>query len=112
MQAQNEVAGVAARPPSRAAQIAVDSPVDGAGGGAIAPTTAPVAHPAARWLHRHVLDLDDFSRDEVEHVLETTDAMREVLARDVPRVPALRGTTVATLFYEASTRTRASFELA
>jgi aspartate carbamoyltransferase catalytic subunit len=65
-----------------------------------------------RWRHRHVLDLDDFGRDEIEYVLETTDAMREVLARDMPRVPALRGTTVATLFYEASTRTRASFELA
>ncbi len=66
----------------------------------------------ARWRHHHVLDLDDFGRDEISLVLETTDAMREVLARDIPRVPALRGTTVATLFYEASTRTRASFELA
>ena len=72
----------------------------------------PVVGRAGRWRHHHVLDLDDFSKDEIEHVLETTDAMREVLARDVPRVPALRGTTVATVFYEASTRTRASFELA
>lgn len=73
----------------------------------------PVRLPeGGRWRHRHVLDLDDFGRDEIMHVLETADAMREVLARDVPRVPALRGTTVATLFYEASTRTRASFELA
>jgi aspartate carbamoyltransferase catalytic subunit len=69
-------------------------------------------HTGSRWRHKHVLDLDDFGRDEIEYVLETTDAMREVLAREVPRVPALRGTTVATLFYEASTRTRASFELA
>jgi aspartate carbamoyltransferase catalytic subunit len=76
------------------------------------PTASPPSVPAGRWRHRHVLDLDDFSRDEIQHVLETTDAMREVLAREVPRVPALRGTTVATLFYEASTRTRASFELA
>ena len=44
--------------------------------------------------------------------MTTTDAMKEVLGRDVPRVPALRGTTIVTLFYEASTRTRASFELA
>ena len=51
-------------------------------------------------------------RDEIETVMETTDAMKEVLGRDVPRVPALRGRTVVTLFYEASTRTRASFELA
>jgi aspartate carbamoyltransferase catalytic subunit len=59
-----------------------------------------------------VLDLDDFSAEEVRLVLDTTDTMKEVLARDVPRVPALRGMTVTTLFYEASTRTRASFELA
>jgi aspartate carbamoyltransferase catalytic subunit len=64
------------------------------------------------WTRRHVLDLDDFSRPEIEAVMETTDAMKEVLAREVPRVPALRGKTVVTLFYEASTRTRASFELA
>ena len=64
------------------------------------------------WRRRHVLDLDDFSADEIELVLETTTAMKEVLARDVPRAPALRGTTIVTLFYEASTRTRASFELA
>lgn len=68
--------------------------------------------PAPRWQRRHVLDLDDFSEDEINLVLETADAMKEVLARDVPRVPALRGTTVVTLFYESSTRTRASFELA
>jgi aspartate carbamoyltransferase catalytic subunit len=69
--------------------------------------------PSSRaWKHRHVLDLDDFSVDEIELVLDTTEAMKEVLARDVPRTPALRGTTVVTLFYEASTRTRASFELA
>lgn len=66
----------------------------------------------AGWRRRHVLDLDDFSAAEIELVLETTEAMKEVLARDVPRAPALRGTTVVTLFYEASTRTRASFELA
>jgi aspartate carbamoyltransferase catalytic subunit len=64
------------------------------------------------WRRRHVLDLDDFSADEIEVVLETTAAMKEVLSRDVPRAPALRGTTIVTLFYEASTRTRASFELA
>ena len=88
----------------------VDAPI---GGPEATTLTVPAAAPStSRWRHRHVLDLDDFSRDEIEYVLETTDAMREVLARDVPRVPALRGTTVATLFYEASTRTRASFELA
>jgi aspartate carbamoyltransferase catalytic subunit len=64
------------------------------------------------WHRRHLLDLDDFSAAELELVMESTDAMKEVLAREVPRVPTLRGTTIVTLFYEASTRTRASFELA
>ena len=64
------------------------------------------------WRHRHVLDLDDMSRSEIETVFTTTDAMMEVLSRDVKRVPTLRGKTVVTLFYEPSTRTRASFEMA
>ncbi|MEX2246103.1 MAG: aspartate carbamoyltransferase catalytic subunit [Dehalococcoidia bacterium] len=64
------------------------------------------------WRRRHLLDLDDFSIEELEQVMTTADAMKEVLSREVPRVPALRGTTVVTLFYENSTRTRASFELA
>ncbi len=64
------------------------------------------------WRRSHVLDLDDFSHAEIEAVMETADAMREVQAREVPRVPALRGRTLVTLFYEASTRTRSSFELA
>ncbi|TET95436.1 MAG: aspartate carbamoyltransferase catalytic subunit [Dehalococcoidia bacterium] len=81
-------------------------PVSAAGGA----TAALEVQPA--WRRRHVLDLDDFSPAEIEAVMETTDAMREVLAREVPRVPALRGKTLVTLFYEASTRTRASFELA
>ena len=68
--------------------------------------------PNPDWRRQHVLDLDDFTADEIEHVLRTTDAMKDVLRREVRRAPALRGLTVATLFYEASTRTRASFELA
>ena len=64
------------------------------------------------WHHRHILDLDDFSRDEIEHVLKTTDAMHEILSRPIKKVPALRGKTIVTLFYEPSTRTRSSFELA
>jgi aspartate carbamoyltransferase catalytic subunit len=75
-------------------------------------TEVPLPAEQRAWRRRHVLDLDDFSADEIEMVLETTAAMKEVLSRDVPRAPALRGTTIVTLFYEASTRTRASFELA
>ena len=61
---------------------------------------------------RHVLDLDDFTPAEIEQVFTTADAMGEILARPIKKVPALRGKTVVTLFYEASTRTRVSFEMA
>ena len=61
---------------------------------------------------KDVLDLDDFSTDEINLVLENADAMKEILSRPIKRVPALRGTTVVNMFYEASTRTRVSFELA
>lgn len=67
---------------------------------------------AVPWRRRHLLDLDDFSTEELDLVMQTTDTMKEVLSREVPRVPALRGTTIVTLFYENSTRTRSSFELA
>jgi aspartate carbamoyltransferase catalytic subunit len=75
-------------------------------------TTPPRIEREAGWTRRHLLDVDDLTRDEIDLLMETTDAMKEVLSRDVPRVPALRGRTIVTLFYEASTRTRASFELA
>jgi aspartate carbamoyltransferase catalytic subunit len=64
------------------------------------------------WTRKHLLDVDDLNPDEIALLMETTDSMKEVLGREVPRVPVLRGRTVVTLFYEASTRTRASFELA
>ncbi len=64
------------------------------------------------WQHRHILDLDDFTLEEMELVFHTTQAMKEVLSRPIKRVPALRGKTLITLFYEPSTRTRLSFELA
>ena len=68
--------------------------------------------PPTGWRHRHVLDLDDFSVEEIGTVLDLTERMQEVLERRIARVPALRGHTVVNLFYEPSTRTRASFELA
>jgi aspartate carbamoyltransferase catalytic subunit len=64
------------------------------------------------WQRRHVLATDDWSREEIEQVLETTGAMVEVLGRPIRRAPALRGRTVILFFAEASTRTRVSFELA
>jgi aspartate carbamoyltransferase catalytic subunit len=66
----------------------------------------------AALARRHVLDLDDFGRDEIDRVLDTAGEMKEVLRRPIKRVPALRGKTVVNMFYEASTRTRVSFELA
>jgi len=72
-----------------------------------APTTQP-----SPWRHRHLLDLDVVSWPEIELVMRTSEAMKEVLARPIARVPALRGTGVTILFYEASTRTRVSFEVA
>jgi aspartate carbamoyltransferase catalytic subunit len=66
----------------------------------------------AVWQHRDVLDVDDFSAEEIELVFETASAMKDVLARPIRKVPTLRGQTVVTLFYENSTRTRVSFELA
>ncbi len=79
------------------------------GSGLAMATSASRSHLANR---RHVLDLDDFSREEIEEVLQNTDVMKEVLSRDIRKVPTLRGKTIYTLFYEASTRTRASFEQA
>ena len=59
---------------------------------------------------RHVLDLDDFSAAEIQGVLDSAKGMAEVMGRDIKKVPALRGRVIVTLFYEASTRTRISFE--
>lgn len=67
---------------------------------------------AVGWRHRHLLDVDGLTGADLELVMRTADAMREVLARPIAKVPALRGRSVTILFYEASTRTRVSFEVA
>ncbi|WP_114311714.1 aspartate carbamoyltransferase catalytic subunit [Thermus caldifontis] len=61
---------------------------------------------------RHLLDFQGWTRPEVENLLDTARVMAEVLERPVKKVPALQGFTVATVFFEPSTRTRISFELA
>lgn len=66
----------------------------------------------AQLQRRHVLGLQEMSAEEIFLALETAASFKEVLARPIRKVPALRGKTVATLFWEASTRTRASFEMA
>ncbi|MDX2273593.1 MAG: aspartate carbamoyltransferase catalytic subunit [Cyanobacteriota bacterium] len=64
------------------------------------------------WHRRHVLGLADFTPSEYEIVVQTAASFREVLSRRLPKVPTLQGKVVANLFFEASTRTRNSFELA
>jgi aspartate carbamoyltransferase catalytic subunit len=66
----------------------------------------------SEWNRHDLLDLETLSREEIGMVLETAKSFKEVSARDVKKVPALRGKTVAMLFFESSTRTRISFELA
>ncbi len=62
---------------------------------------------------RHLLSVDDLGpRPGIESMLDLTDSFVEVMRRDIPKVPALRGKTVVSLFYEDSTRTRLSFETA
>lgn len=61
---------------------------------------------------RDVLGLKDFSAEEIRLVLSTAREMKNIVGRDIKKVPALRGKAIVTLFYEPSTRTRTSFELA
>ena len=61
---------------------------------------------------KHILGLEELTAEEITLVLDTAESMREVSDRDVKKVPALRGVTVCNLFFEPSTRTRSSFEIA
>jgi aspartate carbamoyltransferase catalytic subunit len=64
------------------------------------------------WNRRHILSLADFTPDEYDTVLQTAVSFREVLSRRTKKVPTLQGQVVTNLFFESSTRTRSSFELA
>ena len=61
---------------------------------------------------KHLLDTHDLSLDDIVNILDVADRMAEVNRRQVPKVPALKGKTIATVFFEDSTRTRLSFETA
>jgi aspartate carbamoyltransferase catalytic subunit len=63
-------------------------------------------------MTKDLLSIGDLSREEIYLVLETAEAMREIGERPIKKVPTLRGKTVVNLFYEPSTRTRTSFEIA
>ena len=73
--------------------------------------TAPSGVPSGL-RSRHLLSISDVSPDEITLILDTADAMREIAARPIKKVPTLRGRTVVNLFFEPSTRTRTSFEIA
>ncbi len=61
---------------------------------------------------KHILGLEELTAEEITLILDTAESMKEVSERDVKKVPALRGVTVCNLFFEPSTRTRSSFEIA
>ena len=64
------------------------------------------------WTRKHLVGLDELTAQEIVHVLDTAESFREVSTRSIKKVPALRGKVVGLLFFEESTRTRMSFELA
>jgi aspartate carbamoyltransferase catalytic subunit len=64
------------------------------------------------WHRKDLLGLEDLTKAEIELILSTTESFKEVSSREIKKVPALRGKTVVNLFYEPSTRTRVSFEVA
>ena len=61
---------------------------------------------------RHLLGIADLDAEEIPLILDTAEAMKEIAARPIKKVPTLRGRTVVNLFFEPSTRTRTSFEVA
>jgi aspartate carbamoyltransferase catalytic subunit len=62
--------------------------------------------------HKHILGTEQLSREDIELILDTADSFKEINSRTIKKVPTLRGRTIVNLFYEASTRTRTSFEIA
>src|SRR2546425_7955656 len=64
------------------------------------------------FTQRHLLGLEGIPAAEITFLLDTAASFKEISERDIKKVPTLRGKTVVSLFYESSTRTRASFEIA
>jgi len=67
---------------------------------------------AAAWTRKDLLGIAELSADEIRTILDTAESFREVAERPIKKVPTLRGKTVVNLFFESSTRTRSSFEIA
>jgi aspartate carbamoyltransferase catalytic subunit len=72
----------------------------------------PLPAPAVKATHKHLLSIADLGAEGIEEILNLTDSFVEVSRRPIPKVPALRGKTVVSVFFEDSTRTRLSFETA
>ncbi len=66
----------------------------------------------AEFKHKHIIALRDLSKEDIELLISTAESMREINSREIKKVPTLRGKTIINLFYESSTRTRTSFEIA
>jgi len=64
------------------------------------------------FTHKHILSLEDLSRRDIEYILQTSKSLKEISTRSIKKVPTLRGKTVINLFFEPSTRTKLSFEIA
>ncbi len=64
------------------------------------------------FAHKHILSLEDLSRRDIEHILQTSKSLKEISTRAIKKVPTLRGKTIINLFFEPSTRTKLSFEIA
>ena len=75
-------------------------------------TVSPQNDGKVRWIRKDLLSLEELSKEEIELILKTAESFKEISTRDVKKVPALRGKTIANLFFEPSTRTRTSFEVA
>src|SRR5438445_9602181 len=67
---------------------------------------------SARFNLKHLLGIRELSAEQINHLLDTFDTVRDVSKREIKKVPALRGRTIINLFFESSTRTRTSFEIA
>src|SRR5205823_3397499 len=80
--------------------------------GAVPRVEWPVPAAADRLRSRHLLGIAELETDEILLILETAEAMKEIASRPIKKVPTLRGRTVVNLFFEPSTRTRTSFEVA
>lgn len=72
----------------------------------------PSSSAAAPAQRKHLLDLESLSAEEIRQILESAFGFKEIFTRSIKKVPALRGKTVCTLFFENSTRTKTSFEVA